>query len=434
MADTRKKVLIITYYWPPSGGSGVQRWLKFVKYLRDFGWEPIIYTPENPDFDIKDASLLEEIPKDIKIVKRPIWEPYKLANFFSKKGQDSTNAGFIDDASSRSVFGKIKYWIRANWFIPDPRRSWVSPSVKFLSKYLKEQPVDVIVSTGPPHSMHLIALKLQEHHDIPWLADFRDPWTNIDFFHKLPFSKGSLAKHHQLEQRVLKNADQVVVVGNTMRQEFLAHTDHVSVILNGHDLPKLATYENTLDKEFSIAYIGSLNEDRNPEMLWQVLGELTQQNVSFAKKIIIRLIGKVSEKVSESIKSFGLKDHLQLVGYVAHSEAQKFQQRSQLLLLLVNNVPSAKGIVTGKVFEYIASGRPILAIGPTDGDLAAILDESGAGTIFDFKDAISLKAHILQLFSTYESGKLVGNASEADKYSRKEGTRQLAKLLNDMTE
>ncbi len=195
-----KKVLIITYYWPPAGGSGVQRWLKFVKYFRDFGIEPIVYTVENAKYPIIDNTLEKDIPENVEILKQPIWEPNNLFSVFGKKKSES--AGFLNQ--NPSFFGKVLQYIRANYFIPDARKFWVIPSVTYLKKYLSEYKVDVVITTGPPHSTHLIGLRLKELTGIKWIADFRDPWTEIDYFHQLPLTKKSIRKHQALEENVLK--------------------------------------------------------------------------------------------------------------------------------------------------------------------------------------------------------------------------------------
>jgi hypothetical protein len=181
-----RKVLIITYYWPPSGGAGVQRWLKFSKYLRDYDWEPVIYTPENPEAPAIDNSLEKDIPMGIKVIKRPITEPYlAYKRFVGMKLDEKVNAGFLQEKEKPGLLEGIAVWLRGNLFIPDARRFWIRPSAKYLVNYLKAHPVDAIVSTGPPHSMHLIALQVYKKLNIPWLADFRDPWTGIDFYHQL---------------------------------------------------------------------------------------------------------------------------------------------------------------------------------------------------------------------------------------------------------
>ena len=217
-----KKVLIITYYWPPSGGAGVQRWLKFVKYMRQFGWEPVVYTAENPEIPVVDTSLEKEIPEGITVLKIPIWEPYSIyKKFIGRKKEDKINASFLSETKKAGLTEKISVWIRGNFFIPDARRFWIKPSIKFLETYLSENKIDYVISSGPPHSMHLIALGLKRKFPLlKWLADFRDPWTNIDFYEKLMLTPMADKKHHRLELSVIKSADCVLSIGSSMSEEF----------------------------------------------------------------------------------------------------------------------------------------------------------------------------------------------------------------------
>ncbi len=419
------KVLIITYYWPPSGGSGVQRWLKFVKYLREFGIEPIIYTVENPDYVFSDESLMQDIPENLEILRKPIWEPYQIANLFSKK-QKTASAGFLSQQTS--TLGKIKNYIRANYFIPDARLFWINPSVKYLKKYLQENAVDLVISTGPPHSLHLIGLKLKEQLCVKWMADFRDPWTDIDYFHHLPLTEKSRKKHHQLEQKVLKFADEVIVVGNSMKSNYTKFAKNITVITNGYDTQNVV--ENIqLDKKFSLTHIGLMNADRNHPFLWKVLSELAQENQSFKNDLEIKLIGKVDETVLKSIQDFRLQSNLNLIAYIPHNEVINCQSTSQILLLLINNVPAAKGIITGKVFEYLQTKRPILAIAPTNGDLAAILKETNVGKVVDFGDEITLKKAIETYYKSYQINDLKVKSDNYQQYHRKNLTQQLSVLI-----
>ena len=428
-----KKVLIITYYWPPAGGSGVQRWVKFAKYLRQFGWEPIIYTPQEADYPLFDKSLLDEVPNDLKVIKRPIWEPYKLVTLFSSK-RGKQHAGFLEDKKKLSFLQRKMLWVRANWFVPDGRKFWIKPSIKFLTRYLNDHPVDAMVTNGPPHSLHLIGLGLKKKLDIKWLADFRDPWTSIDYLHHLPLTEKTIQKHTALEAAVLRTANRVVVVSNTMKEEFSKLSDCVEVILNGHDLPALANKDIALDNEFSIVHVGLMNADRNPIRLWRVLSQLCDELDDFKNRLKVKLIGEVSEAVSNSLKEYEIDQQVEFVGYLPHEQVHAFQQRAQVLLLAVNNVPSAKGIVTGKVFEYMAANRPILAIGPEDGDLANLLRESKAGTTFDFSEEEQLKTHLIELFNSYLEGKLVGTSHDIEQYSRRSLTEKMANALNTISE
>ncbi|MCA6363783.1 MAG: glycosyltransferase family 4 protein [Bacteroidetes bacterium] len=441
MLTPRKKVLVITYYWPPAGGAGVQRWLKFVKYFRDFGWEPIVYTPENPEMPARDESLLADVPADIQMLKTPIWEPYDAyKKLVGRKKEEGIGAGFVSDKKQPGKAESLAVWVRGNFFIPDARRFWIRPSVKFLAQWLSENKVDAIVSTGPPHSMHLIALGLKKKMPhLKWVADFRDPWTNIDFYEELKLSSWADAKHHRLERKVLQTANAVVSVGKTMSDEFgeilaQAHTSNrLEVIPNGFDPDAVFTSGYTPDEKFSIAHIGTLNRSRNPHELWNVLSMLVKENEAFATHLEIKLVGKVDFQVMEAIEQAGLTKYLRKIDYVPLSEVGRVQKESRVLLLLINRTKNAKGIITGKFFEYMATGNPVLAIGPEDGDAAAIIAETGCGFISGFGQTENLTQHILQLFQQYKSGHTPHQISPlVQQYSRRELTGKMARLLESL--
>lgn len=422
------KVLLITYYWPPAGGSGVQRWLKFIKYLPEFGIEPVVYTVKDPNYAIMDKSLIHEIPQDLEVIREGIFEPGMILSGFGKKGKD-TSAGFLNP--NPSFFERQIQYVRANYFIPDAKKFWIKPSVKRLSDYLEEHEVDVLITTGPPHSLHLIGDALKRKFGIRWLADFRDPWTNIDYFHRLPLTKKSKKKHHELESMVLRNADKVLVVGKSMKEEFRDRNEKVFVLTNGFDDFDQPDKVN-LDREFSISHIGLMNSDRNPVALWKALGELVDESDAFKKDLVVKLVGKCAEDVYKSVEENRLTDQVTFNGYVSHQDVLKFQQASQVLLICVNKVPSARSVITGKVFEYLQSKRPILGIGPLDGDLAEILKETKTGQMVDFDDVKTLKKLISQLYKKYKSGNLNVASQNVAQYHRKNLTEKLAKLLKEM--
>ncbi len=413
------KVLIITYYWPPAGGSGVQRWLKFVKYLQNFGITPVVYTVENPEYPILDATLQNEIPEGVEIIKQPIWEPYQLASIFTKKKKVKTSAGFL--GTQKSLSSKIASYVRANYFIPDARMFWIKPSVNYLTKYLSEHKIDAIVSTGPPHTTHMIGLGLKKKLNIKWIADFRDPWTEIDYFHQLPLTKKAIKKHQNLEKQVLQNADDVIVVGDTMKKAYDSFSNQVHVITNGYD-GEVNDETMPLDTDFTITHIGMLNADRNPVALWKAISELEL-------KCTIQLIGKVANEVKESIETYGLSCQIKFIDYLPHNEVTQYQQKSQVLLLAVNKVPSAKGIITGKIFEYLQAKRPVLAIAPKDGDLSVILEKSKAGFVVDFDEVERLKEILVDLHQQYLQGTLTLKSVGVAQYHRKALTAQLAKII-----
>ena len=422
--SSKKKVLIITYYWPPSGGSGVQRWLKFSKYLRDFNIEPVIYTVDNPSYPINDTSLESEIPLGLEVLKQPIFEPnFFLSIFGNNKKKES--AGFLNP--NPTLLGRFFQYVRANYFIPDARKFWIKPSVKFLSNYLKNNKIDAIITTGPPHSMHLVGLALRDKFKIKWISDFRDPWTEIDYFQQLPLTKKAKKKHHQLEQEVLEKSDMVIVVGETMKKKFLKHNHNIEVLTNGFD-----SYENSLtielDSNFSITHVGLMNADRNPTILWEVLYEISSENIDFKNNLRIKFIGKIDDTVIQDIQVFNPKNIVR-IPYLDHKEVRKYQASSQVLLLSINQVPNAKGIITGKIFEYLQAKRPILGIGPEDGDAAAILKKTNAGNIVGFNNKIELKAAVLKLYKDFKEERLFVKSINVEQFHRKNITRQLAQVI-----
>jgi glycosyltransferase involved in cell wall biosynthesis len=434
-----RKVLILTYYWPPSGGAGVQRWLKFVKYMRFFGFEPVVYTAEGGEIPVIDNSLQKDIPNGVEVLKSKIWEPYGFyKKFIGRKKNDKINASFLSENKKPGLTEKISIWIRGNFFIPDARKFWIKPSINYLNAYLKNNEVDYIISSGPPHSMHMIALGLKKQNiKLKWIADFRDPWTNIDFYEKLSLTRLADKKHHNLELKVLQNANIVLSVGETMNKEFQeiykknggTNFEKFKVITNGFDDEDLKSDEISKDEKFSIAHIGTLVKDRNPDVLWKVLQKICRENENFKTKLEIKLVGKIDVFVKEAIEKYGLNPYVKKIEYLPHDKVIEEQQRSRVLLLLVNNTKNAKGILTGKIFEYMSARVPILAIGPTDGDLAKIIQETRTGLISGFDDEINLEHHILELFF----GKCIeADVKEINRYSRKNLTKELCELLNKL--
>lgn len=423
-----RKALIVTYYWPPAGGPGVQRWLKFVKYLRDFGVEPVVYVPENPNYPLNDSTLENEIPTGITILKKPISEPYKLARLFSRKKSKSISKGIIPQKNQQTLIDKFLLYIRGNFFIPDARKNWVKPSVEFLSRYLIENDIETIITTGPPHSLHLIGLKLKKELGVKWLADFRDPWTTIGYHKQLKLSNSSKRKHKSLESQVLNTADKIIVTSFKTKSEFEALTNKpVTVITNGYDIVNVELTE--LDTTFSISHIGSLLSERNPLVLWQVLKDLIEENKEFRDNFQIKLVGAVSNSVLNSIKEFQLHNYVELIPYVKHLEAIKLQRSSQVLLLIEIDSEDTKCIIPGKLFEYMASHRPILAIGPDGSDIAAILTSTNTGKYFNYSNYDFIKQAIIEFYKAYKDKNLQTYPIGLEQYSRKTLTKSLAELI-----
>ncbi|MBW2938012.1 glycosyltransferase family 4 protein [Aureisphaera sp. CAU 1614] len=426
-----KRVLIICYYWPPAGGPGVQRWLKFVKYFRNFEVEPVLFIPKNPHYPIIDESLLAEIPKDLEIIRHPIKEPYKYARLLSKKKTKKISSGIIDEKKP-SVIEKLLLYARGNLFIPDARIGWVAPSVKVLTKYLSEnKDIDTLITTGPPHSLHLIGMELKEQLKLKWIADFRDPWTTIHYHKSLRLSKSAQKKHEKLEKEVLQAADLVVVTSPTTQQDFRELTSKpVEVITNGFDTSE--NKEVVLDSKFSLVHIGSLLSNRNPKLLWKVLSELKNEVNGFSNDLELKLVGLVSKDVKEEIQKYHLSENVVLPGYVSHQEAISFQNSAQVLLLIEMNKEETSAIIPGKLFEYLRSKRPIVAIVPEKSDIEGILKETKAGEYFTYTNEVALKKSIAEKYNRYKSGKLAVTKSSIDGYSRKSLTQKMAALLKDL--
>ena len=389
-----KKVLIITYYWPPTGGSGVQRWVKFSKYLPQFGWQPIIYTPENPEMTSIDKTLEEDVPKEAIVIKRHITEFYSLYRKLTGKKNASEQEVNPINNQKKTFKQKLMLFLRGNLFIPDPRVTWVGPSVRFLKKYLKEHPVDIIVSTGPPQSMHLIARCLAKSTGIPWVADFRDPWTKMFYFKHLCLSKWAERKHHRMEQQVLDDASVIVAVSPLVQDDFQIMTSTpVELITNGFDDDDFDQVVEP-DGYFNVTHTGLFASDGNPDVVWKALAEKCSQDSTFNDMLRIRLVGKTDKEIIASINAAGLGNHLVDLGYQDHNVAIREQKNASLLILPLRKEPEYKATLPGKLFEYIASGNPILGIGQTDGAMARIVNQTGTGVVFGWDDKDSVTAYI----------------------------------------
>lgn len=430
-----KKVLIITYYWPPMGGGGVQRWLKTTKYLRDYGWEPIIFTTENGEATVVDEGMLNEIPEGIETLRVPIWEPFDLyKKFTGKKKDQKLSQGMDQESEGNSLLHNLSIWVRGNLFIPDARKFWIKPASKYLINYLKNNQVDAIISTGPPHTTHMIALNVVKKTNVPWLSDFRDPWSNIDFYHKLKLTNWADKKHKRFENEVLTKSDQVITVSWSWAEDFQRISDRMPVVItNGYDpadfkkAGKLA-----LDKKFTITHAGSLNEDRNPHSLWKVLKELCSDK-EFSDDLEIKFIGQVSPVAIAELTEYGLKNNLNQIDNLPHHEVMDHLIKSQVLLLPLNDTPNIDGVVPGKLYEYIGAQRPIVCIGKPTGDAATIINETNAGKVSDFNDTETLENTISEYYQHYKSKTLQVDSKGYEKYSRKLLAGQFAEELNKIS-
>ena len=423
-----KKVLIVTYYWPPAGGPGVQRWLKFVKYLPEFGIEPIVYCPKNPSYPTLDHSLEQEIDSNVTVLKSEIWEPNRFFKLGFKNKSDQFSKGLIPPKDRQSIFDRILLAIRGNLFIPDARKFWVKPSIKFLSDYISKNQIETIITTGPPHSLHLIGQQLKTQFPLRWITDFRDPWTAISYHNQFYLSSFAHQIHRTLESEVLNTTDHIITTSDATKQLFKPMTKTpITTITNGFDvqtLPKIS-----LDEAFTLTHIGALHQDRNPTLLWSVLSEIIIENQDFKRDFELVLVGDISPHVLASIRAHGLESALCQVGAVSHNEAVTFQHQTQVLLLIEANTTAASYIIPGKVFEYLNAQRPIVALGPKTSDIQAILEDTQTGFYFDYSKESALKTHILALYDAYKTQSLTMTPKNINRFTRRSCTKQLAEVI-----
>jgi hypothetical protein len=430
-----KRVLIITYYWPPSGGSGVQRWLKFVKYLVQAGWEPFVFTPENPSFTIQDKSLEKDVPASVEVIRFPIWEPYQLffrvASLTGRKKMEQTD--FIS-TGKKSLFQKISSWIRGNFFIPDARVFWIRPSVEYLRDFVQRNQIEKIITTGPPHSVHLIGLKLkQSNKELKWIADFRDPWSEWDLLDTLSLSSWARARHKKLEKKVLTIADEVITIApyHVDRFEILGGRK-VQLITNGFDEDDFTNIVHTATEKFIIRHLGVVDELRDPQPVMEAIKELCNANSDFAQHVHVEFIGKINSAFKSRVKEdHTLNPVIQFTDQIPHDQLLKVYGSTNLQLLVLAHTAIAPGNLPGKFFEYLASGNPILAIGPVEGDAAHVLLESQAGVIHERTDATGIRKSLQSYYQDWKRGATVSRKG-AEKFTRKNLTKQLIQLLEQL--
>lgn len=425
----KKPVLIIAYYWPPAGGPGVQRWLKFATYLPRYGYDVTVVVPENPDYPIIDKSLLKQVPENVTVIKVPINEPSRWSGALSRKRTKNLQKGILP--KNAGTLQRAMIWMRGNLFVPDARVGWKSRVLKAIHPYLIAHKSPTVITTGPPHSVHLVGLDLKKKYTgFKWLADFRDPWTTIGYHKHLKIGASAQKKHERMEQEVLDSADLLIVTSPHTGKEFAGKTKTpLQVITNGYDIETAQTTRQP-DGNFTLAHIGTLLSDRNPVILWESLSELCKERPDFNTDIKLQLAGTISAEVIESIKAAGLDNKLALLGYVAHKQAVDLMFNAQCLLLIEINSEDTQAIIPGKIFEYLASRRPIIAIGPPQADIEQFINHTHSGNYFNYQEKAALKKHILEKYELFKNGNNEGNShSSIANYKRELLTETLAKTI-----
>ena len=432
MSTTDKKVLIITYYWPPSGGSGVQRWLKFVKYLASFGWETYVYTPENPSFTLQDQSLLKDVPASTEVIKLPIWEPYQLFFKLTRwSGSKQVKPSDFISTQKKTMIQRVSSWIRGNFFIPDARVFWVKPSVTFLNEFIRSNGITKIITTGPPHSIHLIGLRLKKKHvKLHWVADFRDPWSEWDLLDTLSLSSIARKRHKDLERQVLTTADRVITIApyHVQRLEMLGNRK-VELITNGFDEDDFQKIEKVKTSVFTIRHVGIVDQLRDPRPFMQALKQLLLLQPDLKSQLVVEFIGNVNSLFKDEVTHDALlNDVTRFTDYMPHHQLLETYAHTDLQLLVLAHTAIAPGNLPGKFFEYLASGNRILAVGPLHGDAANVLRETRAGEIFEPANVEGIKEELLKCINAWRND-TSPTQRDVSMYTREELTRQLESLL-----
>ncbi len=438
MEEGVRRILIVAYYFPPSGGPGVQRVLKFVKYLREFGFEPTVLTVNEGAYPQHDLPLARDIPEGVAVVRTRSLDPFGI--YARLTGRSKKEAVLVGSVKREGGFvERMASWVRANAFLPDARVGWVPFAVRESLRLHGDNPFDVVFTSGPPHSVHLIGQWLKRRSHIPWIADFRDLWSDSNFADELRATGIARRFDVRLEKKVLAEADRIVTVSPFWREVLLYKSgrreDEIAVIHNGFDPDDFHAgidAGNASRNEFTLAHIGSLYGSRNPRTLWEAIKQLRSQGEISGLRV--QLLGMVDETVRKSILMNGLGSIVNITSYVSHTEAVEAMQRATALLLVIEPFQNAAGMITGKLYEYLAAGRPIIGLGPEDGDAARLLSSLSAGQMADHNNREHIVRCLKDLYDKWETNvPLQAAASDSIQlYSRKEQTRVLASLMNSV--
>lgn len=432
----KQKVLIITYYWPPSGGSGVQRWMYFAKYLHEFGIEPQVITVDEKQASYKflDTSFKEKV-KDVIVHHTATREPLRLySKLTSGDATKNIPTGFAGEPK-QGLFQRISRYIRGNFFIPDARIGWNRYALKKARSIIAEQKIDLVITTGPPHSTHLIGLQLKKETGVKWMADFRDPWTEV-YYNKLMYrTQRSDKKDKELELSVLKNADTVLTVGPSMKKllQGKAPGAKVEFIYNGYDSDAFLHLKREADPAvFTICHLGILGESQPITAFVEALMIIHKHGDALCEKMKLQFIGKVSPVIMEEVKKKLPWIKVEYVDYVPHKEALKYIMNASLLFNSLAEMPGSELLISGKLMEYIASGNPVICLGNPLGDAASLLSGFENASVFARNDPHGIADFIRKAGGNSEKGKGSEKRQHLE-FSRYETTRKLSELIKAMS-
>ena len=411
-----KRVAIMVYYWPPSGGSGVQRWLFLANYFAAKGMDVTVYVPNNPRIAQRDDALRQKVHQGITEIKVDGWEPM----------QHSSKPIGENLGEKRGVVKRFMLWVRANFFIPDARVYWAKAATQVFLKQHKQKPIDLIITSGPPHSLHIIGMQAKQQTGMLWIADFRDPWTGFFQNRSLPLSKKAKQKHKQLEQKVLQHADRVVVTAPSLKSDFKTHNPNIAVLTNGYEqlLPTVTAAAT------GMVYAGSLKAQQNPTVLWQAIASLIKSNAAFGEAFSLDVYGKVATSIKAEVKSLGIDTHVRFLGYQPKEVVDAQLTNAKALLLLGINMPMTANVIHGKLFEYMAAQRPVLGIGPKPSDMQALFGAHQLGVYVSFTEQSIIKETLLSWFVKNDMPKI---GKDITRYERNAIAQEYLALIHSLS-
>ncbi|MGV3586130.1 MAG: glycosyltransferase family 4 protein [Adhaeribacter sp.] len=433
--NEKLQVLFITYYWPPSGGAGVQRCLKFVKHLPAYNIIPTVVTVSENEasYPVLDQSLAADIPEGIRVIRTSTNEPFDYYKKLTGK-KEIPYGGFANEQKG-SVVQKFFKFLRGNLFIPDARVGWNKFAIKACAELLTKEKFAAIITSSPPHSTQLIGLELQRKFKVKWIADLRDPWTDIYYYKDLQHTAVARKIDENYERSVIQKANALLVTSTDTKRLFLAKAPEVestkiSVIPNGYDEEDFTEPSAPPQDAFVITYTGTITDIYNIEAFLKALAKLTtvHPDVPFQ----LRFVGKISSEVKEQIEDAGLQHLTHLISFVPHSESVKYLLSSTILLMGIPDVENNYCILPGKLFEYLAANKTIICIGPIHSDADHIIDECGAGRVFHYAAFDLIFDHLDQLSHAWKiNHNLDLPFVNYKRYSRLNLTGDLAKIIRD---
>ncbi len=437
-------VLMVAYYYPPAGGAGVQRTLKFSRYLPEFGWRPHLLVPRDADYPVEDHSLIDEIPSDAVVHRTRIVEPYGL--YRRVTGRRGKHARSLDVATlsrdaheDRKLSERFSEWMRSTFFIPDARIGWFPFAVRAGLRVVNAERPSVIYSSAPPYTCHLIGLRLHRRTGLPWVADFRDSW--VDWLSAARRSGLARKIDLSMEGAVLRTASALVSVSRGVADDLVSrHPESADrswhFIPNGFDPPDIEDAApdraGVADTELLVTYTGTLYGPRHPRTLVDALESLDAEGHPCVGSMRFRFVGRTADSIRDDVARRRVASRFEFAGYVDHARAVALSKASDAMLLVIDDTPQSAGILTGKIFEYIGLRKPVLAIAPAGEARDILEDELRCGWVASPGDVGMMKEKLIAMWTAWKDGTLEGPESSAlGRFTRREQTAALAAVFEE---